>query len=114
MALVTGRDGMHADVLRMRHGFQGLSRVTRLPAGRLAARPPQTTRVRLGESIAGRRLAAIAAVLDQLILQHLDAGFQLSDHLDELVDQGDHRFFALLVDRMNLFVGAQRNWCHRR
>ncbi len=91
---------------QVRHGFQGLSGVTRLPASRLAARSPQTTRVRLSEAHRWKATCCYCRCFDQLILRPMDAGFQLSDHLGELVDQGDHRFFALLVDRINLFVGA--------
>jgi hypothetical protein len=39
-----------------------------------------------------------------LVFEGLHAGLQLSDELNQPVDQGDDRFFALLVNRLNLFT----------
>ena len=112
LAVLAAGDGMDLNVVRMFHRFQGMPRVAWLPAGGFAARHAQTLGAGLGESIAGRRFAAIAAVLGNLILQCLNAGFQSNNPLGELIDQGNHGFFALLVDRMNLFRRGQQDWCH--
>ncbi len=74
-AVLTRGDGMHPGVLGLCHGFQRMPGMTRSPAAGLATRLAQTARLRLGESIAGRRFAAVATVLGLLILQRWDAGF---------------------------------------
>jgi hypothetical protein len=47
-----------------------------------------------------------------LILQRLDPAFQLLDHADQLQNQGDHRFFALLINRVHLFSRGEVKLIH--
>jgi hypothetical protein len=95
---------MHLDVVRMFHRFQGMPSVTRLSTRGFATRLPQTWGAWLGQSITGWRFAAVAAVLRKLIFQRWDAAFQLTDHVDALVKQGQDCFFALLVGSTDLIV----------
>lgn len=111
-ALAATQNRMHADMLGMFDGFQGVTRMTRLTTWRLPTRGPQVVRPRFIQTITRGWLAAVAAILGQLILQCLDAGFQLLDDADQLQDQGDHRVFALLINPMHLFRCRQVKLIH--
>jgi len=53
--------------------------------------------------VRGRGFAAVAAVLRELVLHRLHPRCQRADQRKQFQDQGDHRGFALPVDRTYLF-----------
>ena len=113
VALLASRDGMHAQVVGSLDHFQGTPWMTRLPTAGFATGFAQAARAWLGEAITRGRLAAVAAVLAQLVFELLDPQLQLRDHLNQMSDQVDRRFFDLIVDGANLFRRWQWSCWHR-
>jgi len=62
---------MNLDMLGIRHRFEGVSRMSRLPPTGFATGLAQTVAARFLLPIAGRGLAAVVAILEQLIPQLL-------------------------------------------
>ena len=85
---------------------QRVAYVSRLSAALLPAPFAQTARTRLPQPITGRWLAAVAAILGNLIFQCLDSVNQFAEGLFK---QSNYRLFALLIGLMYLFPGRQ--WC---
>ena len=83
--------------------------VSRLSTTLLPARFAQTARAWLSQPITGRWLAAVAAILGNLIFQCLDSVNQFAEGL---LKQSNDRLFALLVGRVSLFVGRQWYLAH--
>ena len=83
--------------------------VSRLSTALLPTRFAQTARAWLAQPITRRWLAAVAAILGNLIFQCLDSVNQLTEgRLKQRYD----RLFTLLVGRVNLFVGRQCYLAH--
>ena len=72
LALRATRQRMEDDMVRFLHLRQSLTFVTRLPPARSLARLTQTLAAALLQTVAARRLAAVATIFRQLILQFLD------------------------------------------
>jgi hypothetical protein len=92
------------DLLRLRDPFQRRARMTRLPTRLFGRRLPQRTRL-FGRAVTRRRLATIAAIDGQPVFQFFDSCRQLSNLRAQLLDQRDHRLWALVVDSSDLFTG---------
>src|SRR3990172_5204362 len=89
---------MHLDPIRMSYRFQRVPFMPWLSAAFLPALLAQTTFGRsLLQSVARRRLAAVAAVLRQLVSQSLHFGCQYGVDFDQPIDQRNDRLFTLLV-----------------
>ena len=70
-----------------------------------AASCTQTARARLLQSVTARRLAAVATVFAQLVLQGLNPCLEVEEEGSQLPHQGQHGFFALHVGDMNIVSG---------
>jgi hypothetical protein len=92
------------NLLRLRDLFQRRARMTRLPTRLFGRRLPQRTRL-FGRAVTRRRLATIAAIDGQPVFQFFDSCRQLSNLCAQLLDQRDHRLWALVVDSSDLFRG---------
>ncbi len=101
---------MNLYMIRIGSHLQRVPFVAGLPTAFPAARFSQAAITRLPETIAGRRFAAVATVLGQLVFQGLDTCFQLPENaypvFHEPENQFDDRIFALSSDGANfLFRG---------
>jgi hypothetical protein len=100
---------MHFLIIGTFDRSQCVALVSRLSAALPPARFAQTARAWLPQPIAGRWLAAVAAVLGNLIFQCLDSVNQFAEGL---LKRSNDRLFALLVGRVNLFAGRQWYLAH--
>ncbi len=92
-----GGHRIRRDVVGRRDGFQGIPRMAWLSAAFFAAGPAQGLGPWLFDSVTGGRLAAVAAVLGQLILERLDSGFEGANGCHQRGDQGLNSLLTLLV-----------------
>ena len=97
LALRTDRHIVVLHMLGLRHGLQGLARMTSLGAHLLAAGRTQAARLRFLETVTGGRFATIAAVLGQLVFQDLHPPFQGAHYLSQFGNDGNDGVFALAV-----------------
>ena len=102
-------DPVYLGVLRVLDRFQGMPFMTGLTATLFATRLAQTARSRLFQPIAGGGLVAVATILGLLFLQCHYPGGKLGDRLFK---QRDHRFLALQIGLVYLFVGRHHKSGH--
>jgi hypothetical protein len=113
-------DPMNLKVVWIGSHLQRMPFMTWLSTAFLAARLSQAAIAGLLEPITGRRFAAVAAVLGQLVFQRLYSLFEtlngfllLSDHpcpiADQAHKQGDNGLFALASSGSNFFF-SRKAW----
>ena len=95
-------DPMHFLLVGTVNRAQCVTLVSRLSTALLPARFAQTARAWLSQPITGWWLAAVAAILGNLIFQRLDS---LNQFAERLFKQSSDRLFALLVGPVNIFAG---------
>ena len=112
LALTTLVDRMHFDIGGISYRFQALPWMTRLTPLLFPAPLAQTPRRGFLQPITRGRLPAIAAIFGQLIFQRLNPSGQPDDNFDQTVEQGQHRFFTLLVRCLYVFSTGDTWSCH--
>jgi hypothetical protein len=104
--------GVEVDMVWLSHGVQRVARVAGLRTTLAAAALAQIVRAGLGQSVAARGFAAVAAVFPQVILKGFKPGLEVEDEGRQLPHQGLYGFFAPQVGGMDIFWGRHASWCH--
>jgi hypothetical protein len=100
-------DGVALAVVRLDDGVQRMAFVAWLRTALFAAPCTQTARARPLQSVAARRLAAVATVFAPLVLKGLNPCLEVEDEGSQLPHQGQHGFFALQVGGVDIVSGRQ-------
>lgn len=114
--MLASPDPMNLDLIWIGSHLQRVPLVTRLSTAFLAAGFPQAAIAGFLEPITGRRFAAIAAVLGQLVFQGLYPSFQLLENACPVAhkteNQLNDRIFALASGCTNFFFGREVRSLH--
>lgn len=117
VAVFAAQRRMHLNMIRLGPQLQRVPFMAWLAAALLApAVAPAASPGRFLQPVAGEQLAAVAAVLGQLVLQLLDPFSQLLDHshnFDHIPHEEDHdRLFPLPDGSSDFFFGRNRQRIH--
>jgi len=105
-------DGVEVEVVWLRHGLQRVALVAWLRPALFAAALAQIVRAGLLQSVAARGLAAIAAIVPQVVLKGFNPCLEVEDEGSQLTHESPYGFFALQIGGMEIFWGRQTSWCH--
>src|SRR5215467_7887267 len=108
----TTLDGVEVEVVRLGHGVQRMALVAWLSTALFATSGAVTARAVLLQPITARGLAAVAAVLPQLVLEGVHPCLEGEDEGSQHLYHGQHGFFALHIGGMDIVWGRQASWCH--
>lgn len=97
---------------RLGDGGQRMARVAWLRAAFFAPAGAQSARAGLLQAVAARGLAAVAALLPQLLLEGLHPSLEGEEQDSQCLHEGQHGFFALPVSGMDIFWSRKTLGCH--